>query len=844
LDEISSHRNRQEDMLTNISIMQLFDDLQTSLLGLTSDQVKERLEKYGPNILKKQKKSDALTLFLSQFKSPIIIILLFAAALSVFLQDSTDAIIIFIIILVSSLLGFFQEHRATSAVKKLLTLVRITSTVIRDGVAKETPSEEIVPGDIVLLSAGSKIPADCILLESKDLFVNEAVLTGETFPAEKNSNLISGESAISKKTNMLFMGTNVISGSSKAVVIKTGLQTEFGKISDRLRLRPPETEFEYGIRKFGYFLTQVTLILVIAIFAINVYLSRPVLESFLFSMALAVGLTPQLLPAIISINLSRGARQMAKFKVIVKRLSSIENFGSMNVLCSDKTGTLTEGTVHIKSSLDSLGNDSQQVFFYAYLNAIHQTGFANPIDDAIRSYKKLDVFDYKKLDEIPYDFSRKRLSVLVSKGEETLIITKGALSNVLSICKYVDTKEGRIEIDRVVEDILQKYRELSLQGFRILGISYKIHDKTTLQKEDEINMVFLGFLVLFDPPKPGIIKTINDLKGQGITLKIITGDNKHVAENVANQVGFTNPRIVTGVELSKMTNEALSQNVNNIDIFSEVEPNQKEMIILALKKNGNVVGFMGDGINDATALYAADVGISVDSAVDVAKEASDIVLLEKNLDVITRGVMEGRRTFANTIKYVFMATSANFGNMFSMAGASTFLSFLPLLPKQILLTNLVTDFPEMTISTDNVDKEMMTTPHKFNMKFIRKFMIVFGLLSSVADFATFGTLLAFGSTVEQFRTGWFIESVASASLIVLAIRSKRSLITARPSKYLLFATILAVVTVVCLPYTIVGKEFEFVPIPTPILIILAIIVGGYITSVEIAKRSFYKKVKM
>jgi Mg2+-importing ATPase len=827
--------------------MQLFDGLQTSPLGLTSDQAKERLEKYGPNVLKKQKKSDALTLFLSQFKSPIIIILLFAAALSVFLQDSTDAIIIFIIILVSSLLGFFQEHRATSAVKKLLTLVRITSTVIRDGIAKETPSEEIVPGDIVLLSAGSKIPADCILLESKDLFVNEAVLTGETFPAEKNSNLISDESTIStisKKTNMLFMGTNVISGSSKAVVIKTGLQTEFGKISDRLRFRPPETEFEHGIRKFGYFLTQVTLILVIAIFAINVYLSRPVLESFLFSMALAVGLTPQLLPAIISINLSRGARQMAKFKVIVKRLSSIENFGSMNVLCSDKTGTLTEGTVHIKSSLDSLGNDSQQVFFYAYLNAIHQTGFANPIDDAIRSYKKLDVSDYKKLDEIPYDFSRKRLSVLVSKGEEILIITKGALSNVLSICKYVDTKEGHIEIDRIEEDILQKYRDLSQQGFRILGVSYKIHDKTTLQKEDEINMVFLGFLVLFDPPKPGIIKTINDLKGQGITLKIITGDNKHVADNVANQVGFTNPRIVTGTELSKMTNEAFFQNVNNIDIFSEVEPNQKEMIILALKKNGNVVGFIGDGINDATALYAADVGISVDSAVDVAKEASDIVLLEKNLDVLIKGVMEGRRTFANTIKYVFMATSANFGNMFSMAGASTFLSFLPLLPKQILLTNLVTDFPEMTISTDNVDKEMMATPHKFNMKFIRKFMIVFGLLSSVADFATFGTLIAFGSTVEQFRTGWFIESVASASLIVLAIRSKRSLITARPSKYLLLATILAVVTVVCLPYTIVGKEFEFVPIPTPILIILATIVAGYITSVEIAKRSFYKKVKM
>ncbi|HEV2192245.1 MAG TPA: magnesium-translocating P-type ATPase [Nitrosopumilaceae archaeon] len=835
---------KQDKSTMETSALQLLQSLQTSPDGLTTDQAKARLEKFGPNLLKKQKKSDALTLFLLQFKSPIIIILLFAAALSLFLQDSTDAVIIFVIIFVSSMLGFFQEHRATNAVKKLLAMVRITPTVIRDGSDKKIPSEEIVPGDMVMLSAGSKIPADCIILESRDLFVNEAVLTGETFPVEKNSSLISDEVPISKRTNSLFMGTNVISGNSKAVVVKTGLQTEFGKVADRLRFRPPETEFEHGVRRFGYFLTQVTLILVIAIFAINVYLSRPVLESFLFSLALAVGLTPQLLPAIISINLAHGAKKMASYKVIVKRLSSIENLGSMNVLCSDKTGTLTEGVVHIKSSLDVKGNENDEVFLYAYLNAIYETGFFNPIDEAIRSYKILDVSSYKKLDEIPYDFSRKRLTVLVSKDDEQVMITKGALSNVLPICSHAKFQAETVEIENVRAQILQKFTELSQQGFRVLGISYKNFDTTILRNEDEVNMTFLGFLVLFDPPKAGIIKTINQLKSLGISLKIITGDNKLVAENVAKQIGLTDPKILTGQELRQMTNEAFLNNVNKVDIFSEVEPNQKERIIVALKKSGNVVGFIGDGINDATALYAADLGISVDTAVDVAKEASDIVLLEKNFEVLIQGVEEGRRTFANTIKYVFMATSANFGNMFSMAGVSMFLSFLPMLPKQILLTNLITDFPEMTISTDNVDKEMVTLPHKFDLKFIRKFMMVFGLLSSIADYSTFGVLLYFGSTIDQFRTGWFIESVASASLIVLAIRSRKPLIKAKPSKYLLISTITAVCIVIVIPFTFLGKEFGFVPIPFSVLVMIAIIVAIYLTSVEIAKRGFYKKVTM
>ncbi|TRZ78869.1 MAG: magnesium-translocating P-type ATPase [Nitrosopumilales archaeon] len=827
-----------------IPMLELLQKFNTSTDGLTSTEADTRLQNHGPNSLKKQKKSGGLVLFLSQFKSPIILILLFAATLSLVLQDSADAIIIFIIIFVSSMLSFFQEHRATNAVQKLLEMVRITSIVIRDGIQKEISSEDIVPGDIVLLSAGSKIPADCIILESRDLFVNEAVLTGETFPVEKNSSPVSDDLPPGKRTNALFMGTNVISGNSKTVVVKTGLDTEFGKVADRLRLRAPETEFEQGVKKFGFFLTQVTLILVIAIFAINVYLARPVLDSILFSLALAVGLTPQLLPAIISINLSHGARKMASYKVIVKRLSSIENLGSMNVLCSDKTGTLTDGVVHIKSSLDVKGNESDDVFLYAYLNAIYETGFLNPIDQAIRSYKILDVSGYKKLDEIPYDFSRKRLTVLVSKDDAKIIVTKGALSNVLSICSHAKFEAEIVEIEKVREQIMQKFTELSQQGFRVLGVSYKNVTTTILEKEDDTNMVFLGFLVLFDPPKAGIIETINQLKDLGISLKIITGDNKLVAENVAKQIGLGNPRILTGQELRQMTNEAFFHNVSEVDIFSDVEPNQKERIIVALKKSGNVVGFIGDGINDATALYAADVGISVDTAVDVAKEASDIVLLEKNFEVLIHGVKEGRQTFANTIKYVFMATSANFGNMFSMAGASTFLSFLPMLPKQILLTNLLTDMPEMTIATDNVDQEMIAKPHRFNMKFIRKFMMVFGLLSSIADYSTFGALLYFGSTADQFRTGWFIESIFSSALIVLVIRTSRPLIKSKPGKYLVLATIAIICVVFIIPYTILGKEFGLTPISISLLVMITIIVAVYTTIVEIVKRSFYRKVTM
>ena len=812
---------------------------------MTSDEVQRRLLRYGSNLLKPKKKSDALTLLFAQFKSPIILILIFAAGLSFFLHNPIDATIILVIVLVSGFLGFWQERGAVNAVEKLYAIVQIKTTVVRNGDSKEVPIEEVVPGDIVFIKASDVIPGDCLLLESKDLFVDEAALTGETYPVEKSIGILPPETPLSQRTNSLFMGTHVVSGSARAVVIRTGKETEFGKVSERLKLRPPETEFERGVRRFGYLLMEITLVLVIAIFAINVYFARPILESFLFALALAVGLTPTLLPAIISINLAHGAKRMALDKVIVKRLASIENFGSMNVLCSDKTGTLTEGVVKLHSALNVDGHESEKVLLYAFLNASYETGFMNPIDEAIRKYRQFDLSGYQKLDEVPYDFIRKRLSILISKGDTHLMVTKGALSNVLAVCSSAEIAEGRIvDIVTVKERVQQHFEEFSRKGFRTLGVAYKdVGSDTVITREQEADMTFLGFLILFDPPKPGIIETIRELKHLGVSLKIITGDNRLLATNVSQQVELLNPHILTGGDLHQMSDEALLKRVNDVDVFAEVEPNHKERIILALKKAGHVVGYMGDGINDASALHIADVGISVDSAVDVAKEAADIVLLEKDLAVLVQGVREGRRTFANTLKYVFMASSANFGNMFSMAGASLFLPFLPLLPKQILLTNLLTDFPEMTIATDSVDRELVEKPRRWNIQFIRNFMLTFGILSSVFDYLTFGVLLLIlHATTDQFRTGWFIESVISASVTVLVIRTRKSFFRSKPGKYLLIATLLIVVVTILFPFTPLAELLGFQPLPMTTLLVIGMIVVLYILAAEMAKKSFYKRV--
>ena len=829
----------------SLPVSELFRELGTGPEGLTGSDAGGRLERYGLNILKATRRSDNLHLLLGQVRSPIILILVFAAALSYFLHDRPDALIILIILLISALLGFWQERGAANAVAKLLAMVRNTATVKRDGATREVPFEEIVPGDVVELCAGSSIPGDSVVIESRDLFLDEAALTGETYPVEKAPGEVPADAPLARRTNTLYMGTHVVSGTAQALIVQTGLRTEFGKIAERLSLRPQETDFERGVRRFGYLLMEVTLILLVAIFAINVYLHRPVLDAFMFALALAVGLTPQLLPAIISVNLAHGAKRMAANSVIVKRLASIENLGTMNVLCSDKTGTLTEGIVRLYRALDIDGAESEKVLLYAYLNAAFETGFKNPIDEAIRSYRQFDLSGYQKLDESPYDFIRKRLSILVSCNGKPIIITKGALGNILDVCSWIERPDGtRVEAAGLRGQIDRRFEELSTQGFRVLGIASRdLQGLTRIGREHEADMTFLGFLVFHDPPKPGVSETIAELSRLGVTLRIITGDNHLVARSIGRSVGMPDPRILTGSDLRQMSGAALLMRANEVDIFAEVEPNQKEQILVALKKKGCVVGYMGDGINDASALHTADVGISVDGAVDVAKEAADIVLLEKGLGAVAGGVRDGRRTFANTLKYVFMATSANFGNMFSMAGASLFLPFLPLLPKQILLTNLLTDLPEMTIATDSVDPEAVDHPRRWDVRFIRRFMVAFGILSSLFDFMTFGVLLLYLKVgADQFRTGWFLESVVSASLVVLVVRSRRPSYRSLPSRYLLAATQAVVGITIALPYTPLGPAFGLPALPVSYLAALGAVVVLYVVVADIAKRFFYRLV--
>jgi P-type Mg2+ transporter len=837
--------NPQNFPFWSLPVDRVLQELDSSANGLTDREAKQRLVKYGPNSLKQQRKSSAIGLLFNQFKSPIVLILIFAAGLSIFLNDGADALIILAIVLISGLLGFWQERGASDAVEKLLALVQVKATVLRAGQSQEIPHEDVVPGDIVLLTAGDSIPGDCLVLESKDLSVNEAALTGETYPADKMSKVVPEAAGLSERTNTLFMGTHVISGSAQAVVVGTGKQTEFGKVSERLQLRPPETEFERGLSKFGYFLMEVTLILVVLIFVANVYLKRPVLESFMFSLALAVGLTPQLLPAIVSVNLARGAKQMAKKQVIVKRLAAIENFGSMNVFCTDKTGTLTEGEVKIHAAIDPQGQDSDRVLFYSYLNAASESGYTNPIDAAIRQHQTFDISSYQKLDEVPYDFNRKRLSILFANNNTQLIITKGALKNILDVCANVETAPGEIvDITTKRQQLQQQAEDLGSKGFRVLGVAYRVVDKTSLSKTDETSMTFLGYLALFDPPKAGIADTLREMQQLGITPKMITGDSRAVAICIIEQIGLPQTNILTGSELRQLSDEALMQRVQQTNVFAEVEPNQKERIIIALKKAGNVVGYMGDGINDASALHAADVSISVESAVDVAKEAADIVLMQKDLNVLINGVKEGRITFANTLKYVFMATSANFGNMFSMAGISLFIPFLPLLPSQILLTNLLTDFPELTIATDRVDRELVSKPRRMDIKFIRNFMVVFGLLSSVFDYLTFGALLLLlHAQPEQFRTGWFIESTISASLVVLVVRTRQSIFHSKAGKYLFWATLTTVATALIIPFTPLAPLLGFQALPLHFLLVLGAIVAFYVIAAEGVKHVFYQRVK-
>ena len=831
----------------NCDAQQLFQSLKSSPEGLSTDEAASRLRMHGPNQMGKASRSTGITLFFSQFKSPITLLLIGASLLSYFLHDKADAFIIMFIVLISSILGFWQEKGAGNAIQKLLSIVQVKASVYRNKEWSEIPPENIVSGDLVKLSAGDAVPADCLLIEANELFADEAAFTGETFPAEKKTGAIPADSPMARRMNTLFMGSHITSGSAIALVVLTGQATEFGKISKRLKAPVAETDFEKGIRHLGYLLMKITATLVLVILLFNLLLHRPALDSFLFALALAVGLTPQLLPAIISINLAKGAQQMARKKVIVKRLSAIENFGSMNVLCSDKTGTLTEGKVKLNLSCDSAGKNSDHVLFLVSVNALLQQGYKNPIDEAILVMAPKEAHTVKRVDEIPYDFIRKRLSILAELPEGNTLISKGAFNEVLQVCTQIQTGENVIsDLAPFRNNLLSKYEEFSQAGFRTLAVATKLMSGVhTITKADEHDLVFIGFITLFDPIKADARSTITQLNGLGVSLKIITGDNALIAKTMAHQLGFETPLIVTGNELRQMSPEALVQQAPLIHVFAEVEPNQKERIILSLQKSGNVVGYLGDGINDATALHAADVGISVNSAADVAKEAADIVLLDKDLSVISDGIREGRKVFINTLKYIFMATSANFGNMFSMAGASLLLPFFPLLPKQILATNLLTDFPEMTIATDSVDAKSAEQPRRWNMGFITRFMVVFGLLSSVFDFLTFGVLLyLLKANEKEFQTGWFVESVVSATLIVLVLRTPLSIFRSRPGKYLLIATMLVAGITMLLPYLPFAGVLGFEPLPLRFYAAMLPLVILYILSAEALKRAFYKRVNI
>lgn len=818
----------------------------SSVAGMSAQDAQSALRRVGPNLIHSREKATPLGLFFNQFKSPIILILLSATVISAFLQDWADSVIILLIVLGSALLSFIQEYNANNAAAKLREQISFKTNVIRDGKPVSIATEEFVPGDVVTLSAGSLIPADGLVIEANDFFVNQAVLTGETFPVEKTPGIIAEKAGLAERTNVVFMGTNVSSGSARVLIVQTGLLTAFGQIADRLALRPPETEFERSIRRLGYLLTEVMFVLVLGIFFVNVLFHKPVLDSLLFSIALAVGLTPQLLSAIININLSRGSQEMAKHGVIVRRLESIENFGSMDILCTDKTGTLTQGVVQLDGALDVNGEPSARMGLYAYLNAHMQTGLPNPLDKAIVSKEADGADDYTKVDEIPYDFIRKRLTVVVTRDNTAgTMITKGALDCVLAVCTRVQMGDEEKALDDPMKaQIHARFEAWSAQGYRVLGVavkpvSAKVHPFFV---KDESDMAFVGFLLFLDPPKEGVLETIQELAKLGVTLKVITGDNQLVARHVGQVVGLGDVKLLTGKELDNLRDEALWHAVEETTIFAEVDPNEKERIILALKKRGHVVGYMGDGINDAPSLHSADVGISVVNAVDVAKRAADLVLLKQDLDVLCEGIVLGRKTFANTLKYVFMATSANFGNMFSMAGASLFLPFLPMLPKQILLINFLTDLPEMTIAGDRVDDVMIQRPRRMDIAFIRRFMLIFGSLSSIFDYATFGVLLwLLKANQQSFQTGWFIESILSAGAVVFAVRTRLPFTRSRPSRAMLIVTAVVMLITLLLPYSPLAGVLGFTPLPILYLLIIFGIVGLYFISAEMAKRWFYRK---
>ncbi len=825
----------------------LFQKLNTSEKGLSDKEAKKRLEEYGENAPARKKKRTILIQILSRFLNPLVIVLLIIASFSLFFGEKISALLVILMAIMSVFLSFIQEYRAGKEAQKLSEMVRATATVFRNGKSREVKIREIVPGDIVDLYAGDMIPADLRIISCKDLFINQASLTGESFPIEKFPipSQAKGNS-LSDLTNIAFMGSSVVSGTALGVVIKTGISTQFGELSRRLATMRIETSFDKGVRQFTWLMIRAMFFMVLFIFAINAFRRGNFVESLLFSLGVAVGLTPQMLPMLVAINLSKGAIAMSKKQVIVKRLNSIQNFGAMDVLCSDKTGTLTLDRIVLEKHCDVVRKEDNDVLRYAYINSFYQTGLKNILDRAILKHEKLLVEEFKKIDEIPFDFERKIMSVVVQADGLHRIISKGAPEEIFKRATRYELEGEILEMEGLIlSDLKEEYDNLSSEGFRVLAIAYKDMDNTrqVYSKDDEKDLVLKGYVAFLDPPKPSARRAIVGLKRRGIQFKVLTGDNELVTRKICTEVGLDVKGLITGDRVDKLSDNELRELVEKNMVFARLSPLQKERIIRALHENGHIVGYLGDGINDALALKTSDVGISVNNAVDIAKESADIILLKKSLTVLEDGVVEGRKTFGNIVKYIKMGSSSNFGNMLSMTGASMFLPFLPMLPIQILLNNFLYDVSQVAIPTDAVDKEYLTAPRPWNVRYIKRFMIIIGPISSIFDFLTYAIMLfIFHASPALFRTGWFIESLCTQTLVIYIIRTgKIPFIESRPSRFLIFTSVLIVAAGILIPFSALAKPFGFVAPPPLYFVALFLMVVTYLLLVQAVKAWFIKK---
>ena len=819
--------------------------------GLAGPEATRRLARHGPNAVADEAPLAPLRLLLRQFASPLVLILVVGALVSILLREWADASLVLVIVAGSALFGFVQEYRAAGAVAALKRRLSLTARVRRDGRVESIAVAHVVPGDVVLLAAGNLVPADGVILEADNFLVTEAALTGESLPVEKRPGVVAEATALAGRTNIVFSGTSVRSGTANVLVVRTGRDTVFAAIAESLRRRQPETEFARGIRQFGVLLVRIMIVMLLGVLTANLALGRPAIESLLFAAALAIGLSPELLPAIVSIALSAGARAMAAEGVIVRRIEAIENLGGIDVLCTDKTGTITEGSVALAAAVGPDGAESAETRQLAFLNAAFETGIDNPLDAAIVAAGEavgLSTAGYAKVDEIPYDFSRRRLTIVVQPEGDAgnhLIIVKGAVATVVGICTTVAGDGGPVPLDGDARTRIDAFfRDRSEGGFRVLALATRrLPAKPPYAVADETGMTFAGFLLFFDPPKKDARRTIAELAAAGVRTKIITGDNRHVTAHVARAMGMDAGAMLTGEELAAMRDESLWHLAERTDLFVEVDPQQKERIVRALQRTGHAVGYLGDGINDAPALYAADIGISVDQAVDVARQTADVVLLRSDLGVLRQGIATGRRAMANTLKYISITTSANLGNMLSMALITPVLPFLPLLPEQILLNNLLSDLPLMAVATDTVSKAETRRAVRWDIGRIRLFTIVFGLISSVFDALTFAALLfLFHAGAIEFQTAWFVVSLLTEIAIVFVLRTPRPAIFSRPHGLLVVAAVATAALALALPYVgPVAALLGFVPLPPMVIGVMLLIVAAYAGVSELAKLWFYRR---